>query len=483
MGKGRKPVPITRRSKKSEKGVKRKRESAGGDGSRKVAHNWWGCASVVDKQAANVVGKVLGAAERKSRGVNIKSLTLADGMRAKKATHAVVCQTLKFLPVLRQIVEAVGLLEDNPKLRPALAYVLAYEILIGQGCRPEGPAERAVLQAKDALQDKLQQHLSAAGVESIQDLVPDAHAGKDRHRYARVNLLKASVKSVAKKLKKDFTFEVDEMLPDVLKFPPGTTLHNHALVENGSLMLQGYGSCMCARALAPGNDWHVLDACAAPGNKTTHLASVMGGKGAILALDKDANRLQRLAGNVKLAGAKNVEFKQMDFLSLDPEDDEFGPVDGILLDPSCSGSGTAASRMDHLLPVTGDGDGDRISRLADFQASALEHAMRFPQVRRIVYSTCSIHAMENEEVVKRVLPFAQEKGFKLTDPFPAWHRRGLPLLKESKKLVRTDPDEDAMDGFFLAMFERKIEQTKPPAAKAADAETKPKRKKKTKKKM
>lgn len=70
------------------------------------------------------------------------------------------------------------------------------------------------------------------------------------------------------------------------------------------------------------------------------------------------------------------------------------------------------------------------------QSKALRHALTLPKLERLVYSTCSIHDVENELVVKAVLEEAQELGFELVDPFPSWHRRGLPLLLGHQHLVR-----------------------------------------------
>lgn len=89
------------------------------------------------------------------------------------------------------------------------------------------------------------------------------------------------------------------------------------------------------------------------------------------------------------------------------------------------------------------------------QEAALLHALQFPALQRLVYSTCSIHQRENEDVVAAVLPAAAAAGFRLVDPFPAWHRRGLPgVVEGAEKLVRTDAQQDGTDGFFVAVFER-----------------------------
>jgi len=93
------------------------------------------------------------------------------------------------------------------------------------------------------------------------------------------------------------------------------------------------------------------------------------------------------------------------------------------------------------------------------QEAALRHALTFPALRRLAYSTCSTHQRENEDVVAAVLPDAQAAGFDLVDPFPGggWTRRGvdgsLPGGREAL-VIRTDAYEDGTDGFFVAVFER-----------------------------
>uniref|UniRef100_A0A0A9AVW2 SAM-dependent MTase RsmB/NOP-type domain-containing protein n=1 Tax=Arundo donax TaxID=35708 RepID=A0A0A9AVW2_ARUDO len=93
-------------------------------------------------------------------------------------------------------------------------------------------------------------------------------------------------------------------------------------------------------------------------------------------------------------------------------------------------------------------------KLSAFQRKALSHALSFPSVERVVYSTCSIHQAENEDVVNAVLPLATSLGFELATPFPQWRRRGLPVFEGSEHLLRTNP-EDGLEGFFIALFVRK----------------------------
>ncbi|KAF3792510.1 hypothetical protein EJ110_NYTH11374 [Nymphaea thermarum] len=110
-------------------------------------------------------------------------------------------------------------------------------------------------------------------------------------------------------------------------------------------------------------------------------------------------------------------------------------VRAILLDPSCSGSGTSTNRLDYLLPSY-----DTV-----------------PSVERVVYSTCSIHQEENEDVIKTILPIAESLNFHLEAPFPQWPRRGLPVFGGAEHLLRIDP-ADGMEGFFISLFVRKHSQ-------------------------
>lgn len=451
------------------------------------------------RQAAHALERLLSADAARRHGASLKSLTLAPHIRNKRAVHAITVETLKHLPVLERSLEGVPPTSLN-RLGRTTALVLVREMILGHGlrCGNAGPAELEILRNEQGIRDAYRKAERMVGKEESSggSTIVAEKLLAARARTARVNQVIISVEDALQLLAREEAHEAqsppavhrDEHLPDVLCFPPGTDLHDHPLVQNGSLVLQGKSSCMPARALRPQYGWKILDACAAPGNKTTHLASLLheaflerqmlsenqnnvdgSNRGHILALDKDSGRLKRLRENVNITKTGClIDARCIDFLSIDPHSPEYRDVDAILLDPSCSGSGTRLSRMDYLLPSsasvgTSSKDDDlnfrdeRVSRLVEFQTRALRLALDFPSVQRIVYSTCSVHIAENENVVATVLNDAMAKGFALKPALPAWPRRGIAgrLSEENATaVVRVDPLDDGTDGFFVALFER-----------------------------
>lgn len=441
------------------------------------------------RQASRAIARLLESDAQSRNGASVKSLTLAPHISNKKAVYALTMETLKKLPLLEILIEQAGLLpsdthgesenenksenDRNTTMAKAVMMVLVREMLWGRGLQDShaGPAEQRVLNAKHTL---LQ--LSATATARHQGLQTYREkmwkVASSRPRTGRVNTLKLSLQEALLHLGTALSSKavsVDPHLPDVLIFPPNTDLHDHPLVTSGSLILQSKASCIPAHVLSPHPGWTILDACAAPGNKTTHLASLMQGQGKIVAYDKDPKRLQRLKQNISMTGTDSlIEPRCTDFLSVDPSTH----CDAILLDPSCSGSGTFLSRMDYLLPSAAsqrDGEAwnleseaaysdERVKSLASFQSAALRHALSFTSVQRIVYSTCSVYIEENEGVVASVLEEATALGFRLTRALPSWSRRGLPArgldANDASMVLRTNPVEDDTDGFFVALFLR-----------------------------
>ena len=188
--------------------------------------------------------------------------------------------------------------------------------------------------------------------------------------------------------------------------------------------------------------------------------------GRVIAVDRDPGRFKVLQKTLNSACvASKVKTRCTDFLQMRADKDKsLSDVDAILLDPSCSGSGTSLSRRDNLLDDRNEGgDAERLRRLATFQLAALKHALNyFPSCHRIVYSTCSIHPIENESVVSKALSLAHSRGYRLAlppeSPLRSWPRRGERghglSDEDAAQCLRVDAKEDQTDGFFVAVFER-----------------------------
>ncbi|VVB17131.1 unnamed protein product [Arabis nemorensis] len=432
------------------------------------------------REAANVLRTVLRGDANRRAVASIKSLVFSPSVRNKRATFALVCETLKHLSVIKDVLEIANVLNSKWKRQEPLIYIICYDILFGKDSPLVGDAENFLMRHKDALLSGLATVLVRKKVESVDELLGVSQLkGQSKPRYVRVNTLKMDVDSVVQELEKHYKVQRDETVPDLLVMPPGSDLHAHHLVKNGRIFLQGKASSMVAAALQPEAGWEVLDACSAPGNKTVHLAALMKGQGKIIACELNQERVKRLEQTINLSGATNIEVFHGDFLGLNPKDPSFAKVRAILLDPSCSGSGTITDRLDHLLPShSADNmnyDSMRLHQLAVFQKKALAHALSFPQVERIVYSTCSIHQIENEDVVSSVLPLATSFGFKLATPFPQWQRRGLPVFAGSEHLLRMDPVEDK-EGFFIALFTKTNKLDNPKSSEIPERECRQRRK-------
>ena len=112
----------------------------------------------------------------------------------------------------------------------------------------------------------------------------------------------------------------------------------------------------------------------------------------------------------------------------------------------------------------------KLVKLAEFQEKVVLHAMRFPNVERITYSTCSVHSKENEQVVMSILSKCPE--FALETACPSWTRRGRFGLD---KCIRMDPALDRSNGFFVALFKRKKQDNllDPVLATSAAVESEP----------
>ncbi len=188
----------------------------------------------------------------------------------------------------------------------------------------------------------------------------------------------------------------------------------------------------------------VIDACAAPGGKTTHLAELMGDTGQILALDKTASRLKKLHQNLdrlQLNGVKILTGDSCGFNELT------GTADRVLLDAPCSGLGTLHRRADARWQKTPQ----QIRDLGQLQAQLLANTSTWVKPGGVlVYATCTVHPIENERVIT---PFLKTH--------PDWQIELPPTDSTFATLVGDTgaisvwPHRQQMDGFFMIKLRRK----------------------------
>ncbi|MEA2127096.1 MAG: rRNA (cytosine967-C5)-methyltransferase, partial [Solirubrobacteraceae bacterium] len=223
-------------------------------------------------------------------------------------------------------------------------------------------------------------------------------------------------------------------LPEALVLEAPFDAHGHALHAAGHFMPQSRAAQAVARILAPQPGDRVLDLCAAPGGKTTHLAA-LGAR--VTAVERDATRAEQLRATAARMGAE-VDVRVMDAADVDEPE----AYDRVLVDPPCTDLGTLALRPDARWHK-GAGDPERIAHV---QAAILAAGARaLKPGGALVYSTCTISPAENERQLDAFL--AAHPDFAL-DPdrpsdLPVWDHPSV------AGVTQTLPHRDGTDGFFI----------------------------------
>ena len=261
-------------------------------------------------------------------------------------------------------------------------------------------------------------------------------------------------------------------LPGVIRvdrepFPLSETLE-HWL---GLLYIQQAATCLAAPVLAPSPGEGVLDLCAAPGGKTSHLADLMEDRGCLVAVDLAERRVQAMAGNLSRLAHASVITVVGDALRLP----EVAPFHRVLADVPCSGEGRSR-REGPVVATSGD-----LRRLPRLQEALLRKSLRLvPPGGRVLYVTCTLAPEENEAVVDRVLRCPEEgpggsPPVRVVPVRPSVpHAAGLTAfegerwLPELEGTCRIHPHHLDSGGLFLALLER-LEEDGTPASTPAGA--------------
>jgi NOL1/NOP2/sun family putative RNA methylase len=216
---------------------------------------------------------------------------------------------------------------------------------------------------------------------------------------------------------------------------------------DGRIYVQGFSSMVPVLALAPRPGDRVLDLAAAPGSKTTQMAALMGNRGAILAVEPDAVRLERLAYNVRLQGCTIVELRRVWGEKIGAElPDSF---DRVLLDAPCSGEG----RFTASQPATWRSWSRKtVTESIRLQRRLLASAVKALKPGGIlVYSTCTLNTDENEAIVEGALA----AGGMSVEPIAVRVPGALHGLRGVTDALRILPDRDH-EGFFVCRLRKRV---------------------------
>ena len=216
-------------------------------------------------------------------------------------------------------------------------------------------------------------------------------------------------------------------LPEAVVLDGPFDVQGSELWRSGAVQPQSRASMVVSRFLEPEPEERVLDLCAAPGGKTTHLAALMGDRGEIVAVERHPGRAAALERTAARLHATSVRVEVGDAAALRAD----GPFDRVLVDPPCSGLGTLQSRPDLRWRVRPESIGE----LAALQARILAAGARvLAPGGTLVYSVCTISSAESEALIDRFL--GEHSEFSADS--------SLQLL----------PHRDGTEGFFIARLRR-----------------------------
>ncbi|HBK99081.1 MAG TPA: 16S rRNA (cytosine(967)-C(5))-methyltransferase, partial [Microcoleaceae bacterium UBA10368] len=259
----------------------------------------------------------------------------------------------------------------------------------------------------------------------------------------RINPLKSSIAQIETAFKsQNISVSRIPNLPQALRLNGSTgAIQNLPGYSEGWWTIQDSSAQLVTHLLDPQPGETIIDACAAPGGKTTHIAELIADTGTIYACDKTANRLKRLKENADRLQMKSIQIHTGDsrhfpeFINL---------ADRVLLDAPCSGLGTLHRRADarwHHTP-------ENIQAQSQLQSELLANSATFVKSGGVlVYATCTIHPLENEQIVRSFL-----------DSNPNWRIEpptiDLPVQPSPEGWVKLWPHRNQMDGFFMVRFKR-----------------------------
>ena len=231
-------------------------------------------------------------------------------------------------------------------------------------------------------------------------------------------------------------------VPDGIVLAAHGALDELAPLREGRAQVQDESSMLVAHVLAPEPGMTVIDACAAPGGKTTHIAQCMENRGRILAFDIYEEKIRRIERNAKRLGISIIEAAMRDAREIGAAYAE--EADRVLVDAPCSGLGVLRRKPDARWKKSVRDAKTLPSLQRDILASAAR-AVKHGGI--LVYSTCTMEECENAAVVRAFLETHADFALEETGAF-------LPMRKTAERMVQIMPETDGPDGFFIARMRR-----------------------------
>lgn len=232
---------------------------------------------------------------------------------------------------------------------------------------------------------------------------------------------------------------VQAMLPQALRLlGPTGPIHQLPGFEQGWWMVQDSSAQLVSHVVDPQPGEMIIDACAAPGGKATHLAELMGDQGTIWACDRTVSRLAKVRQN-----CQRLQLQSIQTLGADSREvDQFrGQADRVLLDVPCSNLGTLHRHADARWRQTPG----TVQGLLTLQQQLLNQAATWVKPGgRLVYATCTLHPQENQSQVYGFLD--RHPGWQLDPPQADF----LQSYITPEGWLQVWPHRHHMDGFFVA---------------------------------
>jgi len=239
-----------------------------------------------------------------------------------------------------------------------------------------------------------------------------------------------------------FIAEPSQWTPEGIVCQHSPALSTLKSLREGLFQIQDESSMLVAHVLGPLPGEFIIDTCAAPGGKSTHIGALMQNKGRILSIDIHEHKLALIQESAQRLGVSIIETSLLDARAIGSL--YRGQADRVLVDAPCSGLGVLRRKADSRWRK----EKSMLEELPILQKAILHSAADCVKVGGVlVYSTCTTEPEENQAVVESFLQDRQDFELQKTGSF-------LPALGSNADMVQLWPHIDHVDGFFITRLKR-----------------------------